>query len=471
MDIVFIIFLVIFSIVVFCVGLFCIHRNYLSKEKLHLIIPLFLFSFWAFHCINYLNTEKLEQMGEFWDPDFRVFYDAGVQILKNPADLYNTPRFLYMPSFAIFFAFTFSLLPFRIAFYTFYFVNYIAGMLAILEFNRILILMDVKKKAHRLMFLIAISNGYLLWIIFYFNHFKFIVFLILLFIIRREIKYRKEKKEKKIKYYVLTYGLFVFVLGMSPYFIFLLFIYLFQDIKLKDIFKIESLKMYSIIIVWFIIQNITFILYPSQFFEFLEGFSRPAEEVRGAYPLFLKDFIKLSSSEMKRISQIFTWILVLITVILILNKNEKIEYKFGLFLLAYLFFGVISHPPLIAYICCSFALFLFVPFLKQDVKGYEFLKENIVPLIGLISILGISLFTNGFFTWVFFPVIHEQDFGIFDTYRLLVLHIILLLCIFALYGTRYNKILKNKKLEKKADKKIPSKITRYTEKDINNTEF
>ncbi|MFX1504080.1 MAG: glycosyltransferase family 87 protein [Promethearchaeota archaeon] len=380
-------------------------------------------------------------MGEFWAPDFEVFYAAGKQILKNPAELYYVPRFLYLPSFAIFFAFTFSLLPFHTSFYLFYIVNYIAGILAILEFNRILILMGLKKKAHRFLFLIIISNGYLLWIIFFFNHFKFIMFLILLFIIRREIKYRKEEKEKNIQYYILNYGLFVFLLGMAPYFIFLLFIYLFQQIKLKNIFKKESFKMFFILLFWFTVQNITFIFYPSQIFEFLKGFRRPVEETRGAYPLYMKDFIDISSSRMEDISYIFLGILIIITVILILNKNEYIEIKFGLFLLAYLFFGVFSHPPLISYICCSFVLFLFVPFIKQDLKGYEFIKKNSLILIGLISIMGISLFTNNFFYWVFFPDLNEQDFGIFDTYRLLGLHIIMLISILTIYVIKYKEII------------------------------
>ncbi|MFX0186816.1 MAG: hypothetical protein ACFE8A_03670 [Candidatus Hodarchaeota archaeon] len=419
-------------------SLFCLHRNYFRKENLYLIIPLLFFTFWAFHCFYYLNTIKYKELGEFWDPDFSVFYDAGQQILKNPADLYKVSRFLYMPSFAIFFAFTFSLLPLQISYNAFYFVNYLSGMFAILEFNRILILMGVKKKAHRFIFLIIISNGFLLWIIFYFNHFKFIVFLILLFIIRREIQYRKEGRKKNGKYYILTYGLFIFILGMAPYFIFILFIYVFQEIKLKDLIKKESLKIYLIIVAWFIIQNITFILYPSQFFEFLKGFNRPTKEIRGAYPLYLKDFIKIKPSQITVISFVFTVILVIITVILVLIRNQNIENKFSLFLLAYLFFGIISHPPLIAYLCFSFVLFLFVQFLEQDVKGFDFLKKNTIFLIGLISILGIYLFTNNFFFWVISPLIKEQDFGIFYTYRLLVLHVIMLTCILILYAKRYN---------------------------------
>ena len=80
MDIVFIIVVILFSLVVFLISLFCLHRDYFSKENLYLIIPLFFFSFWAFHCFYYLNTIKYKEIGEFWDPDFSVFHNAGKQI-------------------------------------------------------------------------------------------------------------------------------------------------------------------------------------------------------------------------------------------------------------------------------------------------------------------------------------------------------------------------------------------------------
>ena len=180
----FLIFFIIF-IVFFSLNLFFLYLNYLSKENLYLIIPILCFSFWVFHCIYFLNTIKYNEMGSLWDADFSVFYSAGKQILQKPGDLYEIERYLYMPSFAIFFCFTFSLLPYEISFYSFYLVNYILGIFAILEFNKILILKGIEKKVHRFIFLIVISNGYLIWVIFFFNHFKFIIFFFLLYIIKR----------------------------------------------------------------------------------------------------------------------------------------------------------------------------------------------------------------------------------------------------------------------------------------------
>ena len=446
MEFALLIFIISF-LITFCMFFFCLHRKYIRKDNLYIIIPIISFSLWAFLCFYYLNTVWYKQNEELWSPDFQVFYSGGQQILKNPADLYKVPRYLYLPSFAIFFAVTFSLLPFQISFYSFYIFNYLTGVFAILEFNRILNLMDVKKKAHRFIFLIVISNGYSIWVIFFLNHFKFLIFLILLFIIRREIYVRKEGNNKSRAYYILNYGLFIFILGMAPYFIFLLLIYFFKDIQLKDKFKREKVEISLIVILWFIIQNFTFILFPSQIFDVLNGLNRPAEEVRGAYPLYLKDIIDLTSSQMEIVNYIYIGILAICTLILILIKKLNIEQKFSLFLLTYLFFGIISYPPLIAYNCFSFILFLFVPFLKQNLKGKEFVYKNLVFLIGITSIFLINNDLN-FLSFTFFNII-LYDFGTFGIFRLFVLHMIMLICLFVLYIKKdYIKENKMKKLNK-----------------------
>jgi len=434
MNIVFFLIFFIIFLIIFGLSLFFLHWNYISKKNMYLIIPILCFSFWVFHCIYFLNTIKYNQMGSLWDADFRVFYSAGKQVLQKPGNLYEIERYLYMPSFAIFFCFTFSLLPYEISFYLFYLFNWISGIFAILEFNKILILKDIQEKIHRFVFLIVISNGYLIWVIFYFNHFKFILFFLLLYIIRREIQYKKENREKNYQYYILNYGLLVFIIGMAPYFVFILLIYFFQEIPIKKLIYKKNLMQCLIVILWFIIQNITFILYPSQIMRFLEGFNRPSNEPRSAYPLYLKDFLELSKSKMRTIVYIFTGILILITIILIALKNKiEIENKFSLFFLAQLFFGVISYPYLIAYILFSFVLFLFVPFLKQDFQGFDFIKKNIFFFIGIFSVLGIFLLIDNFIITIFFPAFNDLDLGFFALYLILIFHIIMLIGLFSLF--------------------------------------
>jgi len=404
------ILIVVFLIVFFCISFFCFNQNYLSKENLYLLIPIFCLIFWGLLSITYLTG------------DYTTFYLAGRQILTNPADLYKDYKYVYLPSFAIFFAFTFSLLPFEVSLFAFILFNYITGVFAILEFNKILILMDVKKKEHRFIFLFLISNGYYMFNIFYVIQFKFLVFLILLFIIRREIQYRREGKEKNRNYYILNYGLFIFMLGMSPYFVFLLFIYVFQEIQLKDLFKKENIEIYFIIILWFVIQNFTFILYPWQIFEATKGFSIPVIYIRRCTPFYLRYLIVLTAAQMQVLIYGFAVILTIITMVLIYIRSLKIEEKFSFFLLAYLFFGITSLPELIAYVCLSFVLLLFVPLLKQDFIGSEFIQKNRVFLIGVISIFLIN-HINFFHIYI----------GALVTLGLITLYAIMILCLFALY--------------------------------------
>ena len=204
MDIFFLtIIVVLFLIAFFFISLFFFNQNYLSKENLYLLIPIICFIVWGL--IG----------GHAYKFEFYCYYGAGRTILTNPADLYKVINYFYLPSFAIFFAFTFSLLPIRVALIAFILFNYITGVFAILEFNKILILMDVKEKVHRFIFLILISNGFYVWLIFYVNQFKFLVLFILLLIIRREIQYRREGKEKDRNYYIINYGLFFILISSN----------------------------------------------------------------------------------------------------------------------------------------------------------------------------------------------------------------------------------------------------------------
>ena len=129
-TIIFILYLIVFL----CFYFLYLNKNYLSKGNLYLLIPIICFIVWGLYS------------GHFYIGDYKTFYLAGRQILINPADLYKAPSYVYLPSFAIFFAVTFSLLPFRVSLFAFILFNYIIGVVAILEFNKILILMDVKKK-------------------------------------------------------------------------------------------------------------------------------------------------------------------------------------------------------------------------------------------------------------------------------------------------------------------------------------
>lgn len=428
----YILFFITFFLVCLAISSFVLIKKDFILDKLHVIIAAVCMTIWV---IYFHFTFGI--FGEFFTGDFGGFYQAGRRVLKDPTTLYNFGESInpypYLPSFATSFSISFSLLPFEIGYITFFILNYILGILSIIEYNRILRLLNVKEKKHRFLFLIIISNGYLVYVQFYFNMFKIIMFIIFLYVVRREIQYRIGERVKDYKYYMVNYGLFIYAIGVAPYFLFLFLIYIFHDIKLKKLFQSENVKKYIIAITFFLIENFLFILYPSLIFDFFKGFFMPVYGRQYMRMLYLKDLYQPNKQEMSYILIIFTSILALISLILILKKNMKIEEKFSYFCFAYLFFGVFSHQILLGIILFSFILLLFIPYLNQEAKGIEFVKENKIVLIGLISISLIFFLTNNFIFILFFPIYFELENDIFSALYLLVLHIIMVSCFFLLY--------------------------------------
>ena len=122
---------------------------------------------------------------------------------------------------------------------------------------------------------------------------------------------------------------------------------------------------------------------------------------------------------------VFAVILAIITMVLIYLRKLNIEEKFSFFLLAYIFFGITSHPDVIAHICLSFVLLLFVPLLKQDFIGYEFFQKNKVFLIGVISFFLIN--------HIDFLLKSRIYLGVLGTFGLITLYTIMIICLFTLY--------------------------------------
>ncbi|TFG25524.1 MAG: hypothetical protein EU529_00500 [Promethearchaeota archaeon] len=226
---------------------------------------------------------------------------------------------------------------------------------------------------------------------------------------------------------------------MSPYFVFLLFIYVFQEIQLKDLFKKENVETYFIVVLWFVIQNFTFILYPWQIFEALKEVNRPLSYSGKHSPFYLKYLIVFTATQMQVLIYVFLVILTIITMVLIQLRRLNIEEKFSFFLLAYLLFGITSFPELIAYVCLSFVLLLFVPLLKQDLIGSEFIQKNRVFVIGVICFFLINhihflrlsqRYIGAFRRWIFIEA--------FVTLGLITLYTIMIICLFTLYMKKNN---------------------------------
>ncbi|MFX1384038.1 MAG: hypothetical protein ACFFBP_16495 [Promethearchaeota archaeon] len=406
------------------------------KENTYLIIPMFCIIIWAILYLISSFYNPHETNFQFIYFDFQIWYRAGQQIYRDPSKLYSTYfgydiSYTWTPCWATLFAISISLMPYAIGYFTLYVINIIVGMLFIREFNKILMLLKVKRKLHRFLFLIIISNGFLLLNLFRQNQTKFIVGLILFFILRKEIQYRKGDLNKDLKYNLINYGLFVFALGMAPYFIYLLLIYMFHDIKFKDLLKKENIKIYSIVVFMFIFQNILFLIYPNLIFEFLEGFFKNVN----FFIFYLNEWIIFSDIEITLINIIFSIILFVITLILIINKKLTLEVKFGYFSLFAIFFGLFANRVLM--ILLPSILILFIPFMKQDETGFDFIKENIILLTGFLAIAGIYLNVNPetIYLITIFIIPASQGFGLMLIIylRWIILLILMLLSFLLLY--------------------------------------
>ena len=368
-----------------------------TRQNFHLIIPSICLILTAFVSLIMRDFNPIYR-------DFIVFYDCGKFVLTNPTKLYDYARgvrgggeYYYTPLFAVIFAISLSLLPLSIASLIFYFFNIFLGLLSIFEFNKIIMLMNVKEQRNRLIFLLLISNGYALFLQFYCNQSKLIIFVIILYILRRELQFNKEMFEKDLKFYLINYSLIVFAVGLAPYFIFLLLIYIFHDIKANEILNRINIRKYLLLVLIFFLENFLFILYPSMFIKFiLKGITYKGVlegedyEFSYRYGYFFTDymdiFLKLS-----------LFIYIFFSLFLIIKKNLRLTEKYGYFGLLNIFIGIYSSPMLLYHIALSLFLLIFIPHLIEEDKK-NFIKNNLFLLLGLIGILIFSLtFPHSFY--------------------------------------------------------------------------
>lgn len=384
------------------------------EENLYLLTPMICIVLWAL--FNSLHAGFIPTK-----PDFYVYYESGKYLYTKPADLYEPgSRYYYMPVLATFCAITISFLPYFLAYYIFYLANIILGIIFVREYNKILVLKDIKEKWHRFIFLMVISNGMIIYSIFYQNSFKFLIGLVLIFVIRREIQYRKQERERNYKFYLINYGLFTFIVGLFPPLIFFLLLYALNNIQITDILKKENIKKYAIILVMFTSQNVLFLIYPSLIFDFLRGYE--GHNQRGYLPLFyLREWIVLDNYNF--IYCISTVYMLVVLMVLFINNQFQIEEKFAYCSFAWIIFSVYGGRSLL--FLFPFALLLYIPFLEKNNAYIEFFKKNKIILIGLISVIGIYFMIPDFTILKYIPVFKEFPYIIF-----LYLRWLILLCIF-----------------------------------------
>ena len=412
-------------------------RNFQIKNNLYLIIPIICLLYWAFHWL--IVTQFNPHVSHF---DFGIYYYSGRQILIDPNRFYKEDfgysiGIAYLPFFQCLWAISLSLLPYEISYFIWYGINYICAIWLILGFNKILILMGVKEKIHRFLFLIVISNGWLILHQFALNQSKFMVGAILFFILSREIQLKRNKgKEKDFKYKFITYFLFCLIAGMVPYFFFLLLIYMFYDIPRDEMFNKKNLKTYGMVIIIFLAQNFLFFIFPGLLFDFFKIYRRfqgRQLELNHYYLIFLDELFDFNDLAELIISLVMLIVLYIFIIFLIITKKFSLELKFSYFAISFIFLNYLAYRILIIFL--PLTLLFVVPFLNQDAKGIDFIKKNRIIVILLISVLGIYLICDQ--VNPYYPSFKGMSAG------WLIFTIILGFCLLFLYLKRKDFIVEN----------------------------
>ena len=412
------------------------------KENLYLIIPILCIGLWA---LLFLRTRNFI-LNDLYQEDFMIFYLSGKQILRDASKLYTYDYegydvgYVYLPAFAMFFSVTFSLFPRPIAPYIFFLFSYIMAIFFIREYDKILILLGVKEKKLRLLILMIISNGSVVYFQFFLNQAKYILGFLLFFILRRELQYNIENIKKDIKFYLVNYGLFVFIISPGPYFLFLLLIYLFHNISRNELFEKENIKKYCIAILMLFIQNILFIIYPRLIFDYIKIFSKWNELNLSHFYLrdLRKKFISIPDFAQEGITLTLNIVMYIVILIILLNTKLKIEEKFAFFSLCLiLFWRLVIRILLFLF---PLAILLFIPFLNQNEKGIGFIKKNALVLIGLISVFGIFFWPTTTYMFIFYSRWEYSLFAIFFYLKYLIFISIFVSVLLILYYKKYTSI-------------------------------
>jgi len=365
--------------------------------------------------------------------DFIWFYQGGEQLLKDPENLYKVQKgFVYFPIFAIFVAFTISIFPLLLAHYIFYFINITAAILCILEFNKILYLLKINDNKLRFLLLMTISNGFIILKIFSQNQTKFIIASIILFVLRREFQYHDGIIKKDMKYFFINYFLFLFAVGMYPVMILFFILYLFINVNYKEILKKQNVKLYALTIFIFSIQNFLFFVYPNLIFDFIYII---LNHDRGGWIIFYLKDLKYSYilHIPDYVENIFTLLLIVITLFLLLLNHLKLEKKFGFLALGCVYFSPFTYlRALVIYL--PLILIITIPFIKIKFKGSKFVKMNLIPLIIIAMIISIYFYIPEYVIFNYFPLLSKKNIlKIFVYSRYVLVVFILGICIFILH--------------------------------------
>jgi len=404
------------------------------KNWLYLFIPICCILFWAFIAL-YKDGFTLIPAA-----DFPTFYYVAQLIFTQPEQIYflEVQPYTYTPFFATIIA-PIALLTFEQAHLFYFFLILILTELCLVLFNQILQIKNISNKFHRFLYLVALSNGIIFVQMFDTLTGRIFTAFGLLWFLKREIKFRELNKDTSdLKFIFIQMMILIFAIGMTLQYIFLIFLYLFQKVKFKEIFSKIQIKRYLILIATFFIQNfmiiVIFLISPQAIQNLLGGSwrgerslsisrskltysyierERPRDPVDGITIIIyvLSIYYDLSNID---INLLYLSVIFMSIITIIINSLKKltIENKFGLWALLSLFFFTFTQDryfvgllPLIS------LLFINYDFVKSE-KIIEFVKKNYLILIGLINIILLYSMPPIHYLIRVFPFIYNVPIGL-----------------------------------------------------------
>lgn len=382
------------------------------KTIYHIIIPIGCICFWAL-------ISLLKDNFNFIGVDFNSFYYAGYYLINDPSLLYSniiSPPYNYLPLFALLMI-PYALFSFEVSAKLFFITILCSSIINIIIFDKYLILKKISQKS-RLLFLLIVSNGILYYAIFDVLQTKFFVIGSLFLFLYREEKSNKEGLQKNLKFYFIQYSILWFAIALAPYIIFLLFIYIVYDKKIKELFKKEELKKDLVCITAFIIQNFLFLVFPYYVIDFLGGFNTFSDfHIYINLTLPLAEGFDIAINSLENIFTILNympdpsmikWLSLGLTIvgvlIIILLKNKTLEQKFGYFAINMLAFSIISSPSA-KILFLNMIIFLFITDIFIEKSLFTIIKKHLFIIIGLLMIIFLSFFPPLYFLYKVLPVI------------------------------------------------------------------
>ncbi|MHA1285512.1 MAG: hypothetical protein ACTSQP_23655, partial [Promethearchaeota archaeon] len=294
-----------------------------------------------------------------------------------------------------------------IAKFIFLFISFFFAILSIYTFNQILILKKVKNIYIRFLFLIILSNGYIIIRTFEMGQPKFIMSFLILYFIKREIKIRDSIEERpSLKFLFIQYSLLIFIVGTIPSLIFLLIIYTFNNINYKDIFSREQLRKYYLIIIVFLYQNFIFLINPKLIINFLNWGSKIVLSRESSLPSIIIFFFSIKFISDISLKMFSIVIMTIISFLLIFNKRLELEEKMGVLAFSSLLLNVFIRNNLFIFIIPLIAI-LFIIEVKVQENFFKFIRENLFFLFGLTALTLLYFIPDNEVIYKYVPILKE----------------------------------------------------------------